>query len=86
METTNGITKNQSIVLFIISISTALIAVLVPIFTYREAINLNSYKIEEIKQNRGEAWSIQFEVDKNQNQLLKELNDLSIEMKTQVLK
>jgi len=86
METTNGITKNQSIVLFIISISTALIAVLVPIFTYREAINLNSYKIEEIKQNRGEAWTIQFEVDKNQNKLLKELNDLSIEMKTQVLK
>ncbi|MBU3905032.1 MAG: hypothetical protein KJ906_02710 [Nanoarchaeota archaeon] len=86
METTNGITKNQSIVLFIISISTALIAVLVPIFTYREAINLNSYKIEEIKQNRGEAWTIQFEVDKNQNKLLKELNDLSIEMKTQILK
>ena len=86
METNNGITKNQSIVLFIISITTALIAVLVPVMTYREAINLNSYKIEEIKQNRGEAWSIQFEVDKNQNKLLKELNDLSIEMKTQISK
>ena len=72
--------KRQSIILFVISLTTAVIAILVPVMTYREEINLNAYKIEEIRVDRKVVWDKQNELDINQSKCLQELKELTIRM------
>lgn len=70
----------KSTLLFVISLSTALIAILVPVFTYREAINLNAYKIEEMRIDRVIVWEKQYVLDEKQSKILQELKELTIKM------
>ena len=72
--------KRQSMILFVISLATAIVAILVPIFTYREEINLNKYKISEIEIDRRIVWDKQTEIDINQSKCLQELKELTIRM------
>jgi len=72
--------KQQGSIMFVISITVALIAILVPVFTYREEINMNKYKIEEIREDRKIAWNKQDKLDQRQADMLVELKELMIEI------
>lgn len=72
--------RQQSSIMFVISVSVALIAILVPVFTYREEINLNKYKIEEITDDRKIVWDKQDKLDSIQTNCLAELKEITARM------
>lgn len=70
--------QQQAMITFVISIVVALIAILVPVFTYREALNLTAYKVDGVIEDRKIVWERQAEIDKQQSKCLTELKELMI--------
>lgn len=72
--------KQQSSIMFVISITTAIVAILVPIFTYRTEIVLNKKDIDYIKADRITVWDKQDKLDSIQTSCLAELKEITARM------
>ena len=72
--------KKLSIITFVISIILVTISIIVPVFTYRSAIEMNSYRVGEIEADRKIVWSRQIDIDERQSDCIQQLKGLMIKL------